>query len=413
MTDLWIAFAVLLLLAFGFLCWPLLNRKQRVYAKQQQENIDMFRDRLDELEQEKLQGNLEQADFLVLKAELEKTLLQDAQMQEDQALASVNVNANYWVFALFLGLAVTGVSLTMYFSLGRSDDLLISQTLTEPTATAKNKQQSSIEQSIAILEARLAEDPENDQMLLLLANSYSAVGQFVKGADIYARMAEKAKDIPEQYAGLKGAQAQSLFQASGDQFTASVKRLTEQALTADPEEPSSLMLLGINAFTLEQYQQAIDFWQKATIKAGETQVTRFIKPAIKAAEAKSGRRIAQQTQDLGSPRITIDLTLSASLKAQVSGEQVVFVFARPVGGRMPLAAERIKVKDLPIRIVLDDSKAAMPTAKLSSVDQVEITARISLSGQPMAQKGDLYTTVKNVVVKQNPTLTLEINQVVQ
>jgi cytochrome c-type biogenesis protein CcmH len=80
---------------------------------------------------------------------------------------------------------------------------------------------------------------------------------------------------------------------------------------------------------------------------------------------------------------------------------------------MPLAAERIKVKDLPIRIVLDDTKAAMPTAKISSVETVEVTARISLSGQLMPQKGDLFATVKDIVVKDNPILALEINQIVE
>jgi cytochrome c-type biogenesis protein CcmH len=148
------------------------------------------------------------------------------------------------------------------------------------------------------------------------------------------------------------------------------------------------------------------------------QISRFIEPAIKAAEGKLGvegttttAEITQQSTSAGS--VTINLTLSDALKSTADGDLTIFVFARPVGGRMPLAAERVKVKELPIQIVLDDTKAAMPTATISSVDKVEVTARISLSGQAMPQKGDMFTTIKGIVVKDNATLDMEINQTIK
>jgi hypothetical protein len=55
----------------------------------------------------------------------------------------------------------------------------------------------------------------------------------------------------------------------------------------------------------------------------------------------------------------------------------------------------------------------MPTAKLSSVDVVEVTARVSKSGQPMAQKGDLFAEVKNIAVSGSVSIALDINQVVE
>jgi cytochrome c-type biogenesis protein CcmH len=269
------------------------------------------------------------------------------------------------------------------------------------------------------LESKIAQDPTNKEKLFLLANSYAMVNQFDKASKIYEKMAELVEPNSEEHAGLKGAQAQSLFQASGEKMTPEIQLIIQQALTIDPLEPSSLMLQGIEAFTSTNYKNAITFWEKAKKKSGEEQVARFISPAIKAAEQKLGITSTQvqapQNNDSNksSASVTINLSLSSSLKSQVNGEQVIFVFARPVGGRMPLAAERIKVKDLPIRIVLDDTKAAMPTAKISSVETVEVTARISLSGQLMPQKGDLFATVKNIVVKDNPTLALEINQIVE
>ncbi len=429
MTGLWIAFAILLLLAVCIICWPLLpfSRKKQFanIIGQQQENIDIFRDRLHELEQEKIQGNLDQETFFKLKTELEKSLLQDTNKQEeDIMLAPVKISGKHWMFALSLVTAVTVVSLGMYFNLGRSDDLLISQAMAEETGVrqATGTQPLNMEKAIETLEAKLEKDPDNKEKQYLLVNSYAAIGQFGKAAKLYGKLAESAKPGSEEFARLKGVQAQSLFQASGERMTPEIQSLIDQALKVDAEEPSSLMLQGINAFNSSSYQQAIVFWEKAKAKAGEDQITRFIEPAIKSSQQKMGIAVAPQQQmptakqnqkATSAASLIIDLTLDKALKEKVNDEDIVFVFARPVGGRMPLAAERIKVKDLPARIVLDDTKAAMPTAKLSSVDVVEVTARVSLSGRPMAQKGDLFAEAKNIAVKDAVTLTLDINQIVE
>jgi cytochrome c-type biogenesis protein CcmH len=252
-----------------------------------------------------------------------------------------------------------------------------------------------------------------------LVNSYAAVGQFDKAAKLYGKLAESTELGSEEFARLKGVQAQSLFQASGESMTPAIQSLIDEALKADAEEPSSLMLQGINAYNSSNYKQAIAFWEKAKGKAGEDQITRFINPAIKSSQQKMGIATALKSsvkpnqKVAGGASLIIDLTLNKALKEKVNDDDIVFVFARPVGGRMPLAAERIKVKDLPARIVLDDTKAAMPTAKLSSVDVVEVTARVSKSGQPMAQKGDLFAEVKNIAVSGSVSIALDINQVVE
>jgi cytochrome c-type biogenesis protein CcmH len=63
------------------------------------------------------------------------------------------------------------------------------------------------------------------------------------------------------------------------------------------------------------------------------------------------------------------------------------------------------VKDLPLEITLDDSMAMMPAMTISSVENVQVSARISRSGNAIAQSGEpigkmpLSTSVDNGVVK--------------
>src|SRR3546814_971453 len=56
---------------------------------------------------------------------------------------------------------------------------------------------------------------------------------------------------------------------------------------------------------------------------------------------------------------------------------------------MPVAAEKHTLQDLPLTITLDDGDSPMPTQKLSDLEEVEVFARLSSSGEAMRQEGDL------------------------
>jgi cytochrome c-type biogenesis protein CcmH len=105
------------------------------------------------------------------------------------------------------------------------------------------------------------------------------------------------------------------------------------------------------------------------------------------------------------------VSLSAALRAQVGPEDTVFIFARPAtGGRMPLAAQRVQVKDLPYRFTLDDSKSMSSAMPLSSSAQVVLGARISKSGDAIPQPGDLSGQTGPVALG-TTGIALEINEV--
>ncbi|MCW8929587.1 MAG: hypothetical protein OQL19_05035 [Gammaproteobacteria bacterium] len=88
--------------------------------------------------------------------------------------------------------------------------------------------------------------------------------------------------------------------------------------------------------------------------------------------------------------ITISVSLAPALQNNLNPEQTLFIYARAAKGpRMPLAIVSRKAGELPLETQLDDSMAMMPQMSLSQFPKVIFIARISASGNAMAQTGDL------------------------
>ncbi len=426
MLELWSVIALMLVFASALLVWPLVKFKgchQATAVSQKQENILIFQERLSELESEKMQGNLAEATFEHLKTELEKSLLGD--VQEEELINSTSLDKANTLHWMIMGLVISVfvvASLLTYQHLGASKSyseyLALGGEKAAVLASDAESQKAAPDfaQAVRLLKAKLAENPEDIEKWFLLANSYTAMGNFKQAANVFNKISGLVGQKSPDYPAIKAAYAQAMYQVAGEKMTPEVQQAIDEVLSLDAQEPTALILQGLDAYTHKQYAQAIAFWEKAKINAGKTQVTQFIEPAIQEARRQSGEiavaKVQTSQKEQAGVGVTVKLSINSELKAKVNPNTRVFVFAK-ANRPMPLAAERLQVKDLPITLVLDDSKAAMPTAKISSVDFVDITARIALSGSPRAVKGDFYATAKHIAVKQGAKVSLVINQVVK
>ncbi len=456
MTLFWLAVAGMLLGVAGFLFWPivvaqeqfvkfagdqpkLVNTKKNhstqtnvttsvaEVTSHKQRNIEIFKERLSELQAELAQGTLDSASFGQLKLELEKSLLNDVAIDLRPVAKPTPITAKHWFIGTLMTLAVAVCSIGLYLALGRHDDYVArlarqAQGTLKPLDEGQDRQVASnanpkapdLMKAIDSLKTKLKADPKNVKLWFLLANSYAVTNQYQNAADTFLAM-EKivSKDSPE-YATVKGSYAQSLYLLHNEKMTDGVEIAIAEALKVDPKEPSALTLKGVESYEQEAYKQAIGYWEQAKIKANPQLVAQFINPAISAAQAKLGivPSSVPAPPPSNAPALHLVIDISPALKAKVSPGQMIFIFAKAQGGKMPLAVERLTVKDLPANVVLDDSKAAMPTAALSSAEIVDVTARVSISGGPTAQPGDLYASQEKIIVKQadNP-IRLMINRV--
>ncbi|MEH6368383.1 MAG: c-type cytochrome biogenesis protein CcmI, partial [Pseudomonas marincola] len=198
----------------------------------------------------------------------------------------------------------------------------------------------------------------------------------------------------------------ALYFASDKQWTEQLQSITDEALKADPEEATSLGLLGIAAFEEGRFDDAIGYWEKlvavlppedpsrAAIQGGIERARAQINPdaqapAVADADQQAGpQSAAPQTAATDSAaKLNVKVSLAADLKDKVQPGDSVFVFARAVSGPpMPLAVKRMTVADLPAEVSLSDADAMMPMLKISGFKQVQLVARISRSGN--AREGE-------------------------
>lgn len=91
---------------------------------------------------------------------------------------------------------------------------------------------------------------------------------------------------------------------------------------------------------------------------------------------------------VGRPAVVVQARVSAEGVQGYPPDSAVFVVARQPGNPMPLAVKRLKLADLPAKVVLSDEDAMMFTHRLSTVDVFTLMARISRSGDAARAEGD-------------------------
>lgn len=256
-------------------------------------------------------------------------------------------------------------------------------------------------EQVAALVERLAEHlrttPGDAEGWSMLGRSYHALDQPAKAAEAFAKViALRPKD-----ANALADYADAVAVRNGRKLEGEPAAVIEKALALEPDNLKALLLAGTVAFNKEDYASAVRHWDRA-VRVGPPDSILTQQARNAAAEARERGHLppaetsAQVTGPTGSAaartsaQIAVNVSLSPAIKAQVSPDDTVFVFARPAqGSRMPLALVRKQVKDLPARIVLDDSTSMSPSTKLSSAQSVIVGARVSKSGQAMPAPGDL------------------------
>ena len=259
---------------------------------------------------------------------------------------------------------------------------------------AQRRTPDTFEGAVAQLEAELARNPNQVEGWRVLANAYASVG---RSADAQAALARALKLAPDDADLLTQAAEARAMTAPGRRFDIQAIALLQRALARQPMHQRARWFLGIAQRQARQPAAAAKTWEP--LLAGvDARTSASLREQINAARTDAGLPPLAPAVAAAAAGIAVSVSLDPALAMRLSKDAVVFVIARRPGGPpMPVAVEKIPAASLPRVITLDDTDSLMPTSKLSQLPSVEITARVSASGDATPRTGDFAaapTTVK-------------------
>jgi cytochrome c-type biogenesis protein CcmH len=420
MIIFWILTAGLMGLALYFVALPLLQPETPTDAPEQDElNLTVFKQRIQELDADLAGGFLEQDQYAAARRDLERDLLRD--IPGEVASGRRGTSGGRWM-AIVLAVAVPASAVLIYNEVGHREiiERIEGGALSGETQTLvgpDGEELPPLEVLVERLAERLAEDPNNVDGWLMIGRTYFTMRRPEQALEAVSRAYALAPERPD----VTPAYAEAIAANSNNSLEGEPAALIEQVLAAEPDNASARWLSGMLYYQRGQYTAAATAWQRildeldpasedaadmremiaeARTRAGAPSTTATAPPAP--APAEPAAQTATQQAETASPAaeatsepvaaasVTADISLDQAISAGAAPEDVVFVFARAVAGPpMPLAVQRIQVKDLPTRVTLDDSMAMLPEMSLSAFPRVMIGARVAKSGQATPQSGDL------------------------
>jgi len=390
----WLIAIASVLIALAFVLVPLLRQRGAANeANRRAINIAVYRDQLKELESDRANGLISEAQFETARQELETRLAADALVDPEAtapAAAPTAPKALVWSLAALLPAAAFG----LYAWFGNTQVMTaIAEGGPRPVQTEGHDMASMI----AKLEERTRAQPDDGEAWLMLGRAYGVFDQW----DRAVRALERAYALLPEAPAVLSAYAEALAITAGRRLEGRPIELVGQALARDPNDMKAVELSAIHALQNGDYVRAADHFQRLLQRLPpDSQYAREIDAARQEALQLAKAGPASPSTAHPNARIRGRIELASELRANLKPTDTVFLFARAQqeGSSMPLAAIRAPAQGFPIEFELDDTMAMSPDMRLSSAERVTLIARVSRRGDVKPQSGDLEGMLNNVKV---------------
>lgn len=386
-------------------------------------NIQLYTEHKAEIEKDFSDGGIDEENYQYLLAELDNSLLQDIEAAEKESSVIVN-DKHFSVFwPALLTVFIIAFSIALYIKQGTLTALMaapnVEQSHQQDQMSAEQRaqvQQEQILDYIKKLQQHLETNEDDGEAWYNLGQTLVSAGEFDMSITAYKQVIR----IEGEQADLLGAIAQAHYYRKNQKIDAQVQSFIDRALALDINDPSTNILLGMHNFIGQQYEKAIEHWQRVIDAKRQGVNSSALQEAVDEAKSRLGitaeeSNKAAQPSAVG-PKLNINVSLSDDVIQQLAqGEdRVVFVYAIPTDGqRMPLAAVKLMASDLPKVVILSNDTAMSPANNLSSVSEVNIFAIVSKSGGVGIKPGDFKAEVQNIAVDNTETINLVVDSFVE
>lgn len=288
---------------------------------------------------------------------------------------------------------------------------------------SQQAQNTSVEEMLKRLEAKLHENPRDVDGWLLLGRSYTTMGRFPRAADAFQQAYDLTRgDNVEAVVGLGEALALT-DQAS---LAGRAGQLFETALQKAPGHPKALWYGSMAALQAGDLRAGRDRLQALLAQNPPEQLRGVLERQIQDLNQQLGDGAsagpvagpgAAQTGEGAPPAgqriVRVAVSIAPGIQQKLGSPRAMFVLARdPAAGGPPLAVKRLSSSAAPLTVELSERDAMIPARTLASVPKVQVVARLSSSGTPQAQSGDFYGQADYEFGKDTGTLQIVIDRAV-
>ena len=414
MLTFWLICTFMLLIALTMVIVPVLRPKVTTSVSTFDASVATHRQLMRSLELQHNNGVLDSEGYQQAREEVEYSLLEETQEQGFDSKPTPLMASK--LTAAVLLILVPAFSIGLYAFLGNYPVLKI---LDDPKAIQTLREQhpprdEDLARQVTNLKRVVRREPTDIAAWDALAIGQIALEKYIDAANTLDHLIRTFGETQERLVNY--AEASSI--AHKMKFSPLARQRLERALELEPGHPKSLMMGALAALHSGEKNLALKRWKKLIVKLKpDTDSARLIRMLITRTEG--GLSTAQVTPDttknksvIPNAQINVSLSLSPTLQEKVTGQERVFVFARAVGGPpMPVAVKVLNVTELPISILLNDSTSMPSGPRLSSVEQVQVGARISFSGSATGTAGDLEGYSGPLRTQDNPSVNLVIDRV--
>jgi cytochrome c-type biogenesis protein CcmH len=259
---------------------------------------------------------------------------------------------------------------------------------------------------------RVARNPKDAAAWLAIAELQRTTRNFAEATAAF----EQVIELKAMNAGAWADYADAAASVADSLANARTRSAIDAALKLEPQHSKALWLKASLAYEEHRYADALKLWRqlRAAIPDGSPDVS-IIEANIQEAQLLAGNKVATAVAPVGNAataQVRGSVTLDPTLKQNATTEMTLFVYAKSTDSSAPVAAYRTRVTSWPVNFVLDDALAMMPARKLSQFEQVKVEARLSRSGQALAQSGDLQAEPVTVATRSMQPVSLRISRLV-
>jgi cytochrome c-type biogenesis protein CcmH len=265
------------------------------------------------------------------------------------------------------------------------------------------------------LEARLAANPGDVEGWQMLGRTYLVTGGAAKAVTAY----EKANELTGGgNPALQLDLAEALVLTDDPAVQDRAKKIVDAALEADSSNSKALWYAGVIALRADDKETAKAHWSKLLEQNPPDEIRQIVAeqlsalgvqvPAMAAATPAAmgdasggamgvgtGQAASGNASTASGRTLRIAVSVDPRVADKLKPGTPLFVSARQPGiPGPPLAAVRLTSDELPTTVVLSDANSMIEGRDLSSVDDVEVVARVAFGGTAVMASGDLIGTVQ-------------------